>query len=64
MWILLAALGLDLAFGEPPERAHPVVWMGRAIAALRDRAPRAEAAALRWGGLMVLLLVGGAALVG
>lgn len=26
---LLLALALDLAFGEPPARWHPVVWMGR-----------------------------------
>jgi adenosylcobinamide-phosphate synthase len=36
-----AALALDLAFGEPPERVHPVVHLGRAIGfiegAARDR---------------------------
>lgn len=26
------AVGLELAFGEPPERAHPVAWFGRAVA--------------------------------
>ena len=27
------ALALDAALGEPPRRVHPVVWMGRAVAA-------------------------------
>lgn len=27
------AAGLELAFGEPPERAHPVAWFGRAVEA-------------------------------
>jgi adenosylcobinamide-phosphate synthase len=30
---LLAALAADLTLGEPPPRLHPVVWMGRVIAA-------------------------------
>ena len=25
----LLAFGLDVAFGEPPVRLHPVVWMGQ-----------------------------------
>lgn len=29
--LLAAALLVDAALGEPPERLHPVVWMGRAI---------------------------------
>lgn len=33
---LLAALGLDAAFGEPPNALHPVVWIGAAIARGRD----------------------------
>ena len=33
------ALALDLLLGEPPERWHPVVWMGRLIGALERRAP-------------------------
>jgi len=35
-----AALLLDAAFGEPPERLHPTVWMGRAISAFEKRALR------------------------
>jgi adenosylcobinamide-phosphate synthase len=37
---LLLALLLDVLFGEPPERFHPVVWMGRALAWLEVHAPR------------------------
>ena len=31
---LLLAIALDAAFPEPPSAIHPVVWMGKAIAAL------------------------------
>jgi adenosylcobinamide-phosphate synthase len=33
-----AALLLDAALGEPPERLHPTVWMGRAISVFEKRA--------------------------
>jgi adenosylcobinamide-phosphate synthase len=33
---LVAALVLDLVFGEPPNRVHPVVWLGSAIGKGRD----------------------------
>lgn len=49
----LAALGIDLLFGDPPNRFHPVFHLGRLIAALRDRAPRGERARLVWGALIV-----------
>jgi adenosylcobinamide-phosphate synthase len=34
-FIMLLAVGLDMAVGELPTRIHPVVWMGRLIDALR-----------------------------
>lgn len=34
------ALLIDLLFGDPPNRFHPVSWMGAAIAAAERRAPR------------------------
>src|SRR5206468_4939235 len=37
--IPLLALVLDLAFGEPPNRLHPVAWVGRLLA-LGFRTPR------------------------
>ena len=35
--IVLLAAAIDVVWGEPPTRNHPVVWMGNFIAALRDR---------------------------
>jgi adenosylcobinamide-phosphate synthase len=64
--ILLGALAVDLVFGEPPARFHPVVWMGRLQTALRRRAPVGPAAAFLWGTLMAVvgpLLFGGCAWV-
>jgi adenosylcobinamide-phosphate synthase len=46
---VLAALGLDLALGEPPARVHPVVAMGRYLGAVGRRVSRAEGAAARAG---------------
>lgn len=37
VFILLLALALDLALGEPPNAIHPVVWMGKVIAFLIGR---------------------------
>ncbi|MGQ9468539.1 MAG: cobalamin biosynthesis protein [Nitrososphaerales archaeon] len=37
MLILLLALVLDLMFGEPPEKLHPTVWMGKTIGFLKPR---------------------------
>ncbi|MEO1668936.1 MAG: cobalamin biosynthesis protein [Chloroflexota bacterium] len=35
--VLLLALVLDLLFGDPPNRLHPVAWMGRFIGWLQKR---------------------------
>jgi adenosylcobinamide-phosphate synthase len=35
--ILVVALLVDLAFGEPPEKIHPTVWMGKVIILLKPR---------------------------
>jgi adenosylcobinamide-phosphate synthase len=44
--ILALALIIDLAFGEPPEKVHPTVWMGRLIAffkpKIRSKSPHIE----------------------
>lgn len=50
---VLLAVGLDLAVGDPPNRLHPVAWLGRLIAAGR-----------RWlgTGSAARLLIKGAAL--
>ncbi len=38
--VLLAALAIDLLWGELPAAAHPVVWMGKIIAWAERRMPR------------------------
>ena len=35
--VALAALLADLTLGEPPDRLHPTVWMGRWLGRMRDR---------------------------
>ncbi|MBI4308472.1 MAG: cobalamin biosynthesis protein [Chloroflexi bacterium] len=41
--VLALAVFLDVAFGEPPRWAHPVVGLGKAISFLERRAPRGSA---------------------
>src|SRR5256712_674553 len=61
---LSAALAIDLALGEPPERFHPVVAMGRAISALEMLAPHEPRRARAFGLLLPLVPAVGAALAG
>ena len=60
---LCLALLLDLALGDPPNRFHPVAWMGSAIAAARRRAPR-RGRLTRLGYGAVLVVVGALVTVG
>jgi adenosylcobinamide-phosphate synthase len=57
--ILLLALAIDLALGEPPQFIHPVVWMGKVVSFLikggRARSPRVQF----FYGLGVVLLTAG-----
>jgi adenosylcobinamide-phosphate synthase len=62
---LCLALLLDLTLGDPPNRFHPVAWMGSAIAAAKRRAPRqgrlaqlAYGAALDVGGVLAVANLG------
>jgi adenosylcobinamide-phosphate synthase len=61
----LIALGLDYLFGEPPDRWHPVRWIGRAFEdaerSVGDRGARGGALAL---GAVTALAWGSAAIVG
>jgi adenosylcobinamide-phosphate synthase len=53
--MLLGAVALDLAFGEPPAAVHPVVWMGRLGRGLERLAPaRGRVAQLLAGCLIVV----------
>ncbi|WP_374413099.1 adenosylcobinamide-phosphate synthase CbiB [Hydrogenophaga sp.] len=63
---VLVALALDIAFGEPPARWHPVVAMGRYLSAVGRRVSRAAGAVPRPGAEFVRGALGwcvGAALV-
>ncbi len=65
-WLLLAALAVDLVFGELPAPLHPVVWTGKLVEHLVRRLPRGGAPALASGlGLAVGVptLVAGASLL-
>jgi adenosylcobinamide-phosphate synthase len=62
---LLLALLLDLVLGDPPNRYHPVAWMGAAIGMTRRTAPRRHhllallyGAVLVGGGVMVVSIIG------
>jgi adenosylcobinamide-phosphate synthase len=57
--IVILALALDLAFGDPPNRLHPVAWMGRALAAGRRVLCRGPRIALLLGGASLTLAVMG-----
>ena len=60
--VLILAVALDRFLPEPPNRIHPVVWMGWAIDSLRRLAPAKPTPALLFGGLMALGLVGASGL--
>ena len=62
--VLLAGV-IDVAFGEPPNAVHPVVWMGRLIAALERRRPHGRPRAeLAYGALIVVATTGVCAAAG
>ena len=56
---LLLALLLDLAVGEPPNRLHPTVWIGKTVALAERIAPGSDSAPalqLAAGAVMALLI--------
>lgn len=59
---LVVALGIDRLLGEPPSSVHPVVWIGRLVAALERRAPTGDRARLLYGGMGVGAVVSSSAL--
>src|SRR5262245_4221602 len=58
--VLAIALGIDLIVGDPPNRFHPVAWLGTAIAALRKRLARGSVVWLLTAGAAVTLGVAAA----
>jgi adenosylcobinamide-phosphate synthase len=62
---LLLAVGLDVVAGEPPDRWHPVAWIGRALDAIERRAAARTVATGAVGVIAVTAgVAGAAALVG
>lgn len=63
--VAAVAVALDLAFGELPNRYHPVAWLGRGIDAADRRMPQGDDRA-KWRSGLVLAagIAGGAALLG
>jgi len=62
--VLLAGV-IDVAFGEPPNALHPVVWIGRLVTALERRGPRGRPRAeLAYGALIVAVTTGVCAAAG
>ena len=62
---IILAVVLDLAFGDPPNRYHPVAWMGSALLVARRRLPTRGrllpflcGALLMGAGLVVALAIG------
>ncbi|HKC84003.1 MAG TPA: adenosylcobinamide-phosphate synthase CbiB [bacterium] len=58
---LLLALAVDHAFGDPPNRYHPVAWIGRLLDAGRRWLCRGSPASLLAGGAVVTIAVAGLA---
>lgn len=63
--VVLAALLLDMAIGDPPNRWHPVAWMGSLIGRLRPQmpvegqlGPLLGGAVISWGGAGLVWSVG------
>ena len=57
MTVLLLALALDLALGEPPNLWHPVAWVGQALGAGRRALGGATHPVLLLGGALVVLTI-------
>ena len=62
--VVLFALVLDAALGDPPDRLHPVAWMGGALAAGRRRLCRGSPPVLLLGGGLLTLAVAAVAAAG
>ena len=59
--VLLLALAIDLVFGDPPNRYHPVAWVGRLLSAGQRWLCRGSPARLLGGGALATIGVAGLA---
>ncbi|OQX65094.1 MAG: cobalamin biosynthesis protein CobD [Anaerolinea sp. 4484_236] len=57
--VLFLALAIDLLLGDPPNRFHPVAWMGNLIAALKKNRPYDDARRELTFGAKTLAIGGG-----
>lgn len=57
---LAVAIALDAVLGDPPNRAHPVAWLGTLIGVLDRRLRRVRALSGRAGGAILMLATVGA----
>ena len=55
--MLLLALAMDLAFGDPPNRYHPVAWIGRLLGVGQSRLCHGSPARLLVGGALTTIAV-------
>ena len=58
---LILALAIDLLWGDPPNKLHPVAWMGTLIAKMQQYRPHGDS--VKEFGFGTLLTLSGAALV-
>ena len=64
MAVLLLAVALDLALGDPPNRWHPVAWIGSLIAGGRRLAERLPSRFLTAYGAALIIVVAAVTLAG
>lgn len=64
MAMLLIAVIIDFAFGDPPSKIHPVAWMGRITHLLLQKAKRNNVSVEKFlGGVIAVSLVSASALL-
>jgi len=61
MTVLALAIALDLLVGDPPNRWHPVAWLGALITLGRRLGPRAPEDLALYGSFLILVVAGVAA---
>jgi adenosylcobinamide-phosphate synthase len=61
MTLLALAVALDLLAGDPPDRWHPVAWIGRLVTLGRQRAPAGAPEDLALYGTFLIVIVAGLA---
>lgn len=55
--MLFLAVFVDLLFGEPPDRLHPTVWMGKVISFFKEKIKNRNALVEKFNGALMALFV-------